>query len=116
MDKNSPGSADTPNPASTTQPDTTAGSGEHEVYGSDDIEQEARDRFAELKDKYAAASENVKNRYSAIKDRVSEVDYANYLDQGRDFVRKNPGKALLISVGVGFVIGMLLRRSRDDED
>ena len=28
----------------------------------------------------------------------------------------NPGKALLISVGVGFVIGLLLRRDDSEED
>ena len=35
-------------------------------------------------------------------------------DQVRSYVRSNPGKALLISVGVGFLVGLLLRR--DDSD
>jgi len=46
---------------------------------------------------------------------VSEVDYEALTDQVRSYVRSNPGKALLISVGVGFLVGMLLRRAGDDE-
>ena len=36
-------------------------------------------------------------------------------DQVRSYVRSNPGKALLISVGVGFLIGLLLRRDESEE-
>src|SRR5437763_5834273 len=35
-------------------------------------------------------------------------------DQVRSYVRSNPGKALLISVGAGFLIGLLLRRGDED--
>ena len=31
-----------------------------------------------------------------------------------DYVRENPGKSLLMAAGVGFVIGLLLRRGRED--
>jgi len=31
-----------------------------------------------------------------------------------DYVRENPGKSLLIAAGVGFVVGLLLRRNRED--
>jgi ElaB/YqjD/DUF883 family membrane-anchored ribosome-binding protein len=67
------------------------------------------------KDKYDAASDAMKNQYSRMRERVEDVDFGAIADQVRSYVRSNPGKALLISVGAGFLIGLLLRRG-DDED
>ena len=51
-----------------------------------------------------------------MREKVEDADFAEITDQVRGYVRSNPGKALLISIGVGFVIGLLLRRSDSDED
>jgi ElaB/YqjD/DUF883 family membrane-anchored ribosome-binding protein len=67
-----------------------------------------------VSDKYSAASDAVKNQYNRMREKVDDVDFGAITDQVRSYVRSNPGKALLISVGVGFLIGLLLRR--DDED
>jgi ElaB/YqjD/DUF883 family membrane-anchored ribosome-binding protein len=75
-------------------------------------------RFGRAKEfvnqKYEAASGAVRNAYSSTRERVEDVDFGAVTDQVRTYVRSNPGKALLISVGVGFLIGLLLRR--DDEE
>ena len=80
----------------------------------------AAGKFDKAKDfvneKYTAASEAVKERYTGVRDKVSEIDYAGAADQIRAYVKSNPGKALLMSIGVGFVVGLLLRRSDDDEE
>ncbi|HEY5609995.1 MAG TPA: DUF883 C-terminal domain-containing protein [Thermoanaerobaculia bacterium] len=68
-----------------------------------------------VSEKYSAASDAVKNKYTAVRQKVDETDFAEMTDKVREYVRSNPGKALLISVGVGFVIGLMLRRGRDDE-
>lgn len=65
-------------------------------------------------EKYEAATGAARNAYSSARERVEDVDFGAITDQVRTYVRSNPGKALLISVGVGFLIGLLLRR--DDED
>ena len=65
-------------------------------------------------EKYEAAAGAARNAYSSARERVEDVDFGAVSDQVRTYVRSNPGKALLISVGVGFLIGLLLRR--DDED
>lgn len=65
-------------------------------------------------DKYEDASGAVRDGYNAMRERVEDVDFGAITDQVRTYVRSNPGKALLISVGVGFLIGLLLRR--DDEE
>lgn len=83
-------------------------------------EKEAGGRFGRAKEfvgeKYASASDTVKEKYSAAREKVEELDFKAMTEQVRDYVRANPGKALLISVGVGFLIGLLLRRGDGDED
>jgi ElaB/YqjD/DUF883 family membrane-anchored ribosome-binding protein len=76
-------------------------------------------RFGKAKefvnDKYEAASDAMKNQYNRVREKVEDVDFGAITDQVRSYVRSNPGKALLISVGVGFLVGLLLRRDGDDE-
>lgn len=77
-------------------------------------------RFGRARDfvneKASAASDAMKNQYNRVREKVEDVDFDEITDQVRGYVRSNPGKALLISIGVGFVIGLLLRRSDEDED
>jgi len=65
-------------------------------------------------DKYNAASDAMRDKYNAAREKFEDADFGAILDQARSYVRSNPGKALLISVGVGFVIGLLLRRDEED--
>jgi ElaB/YqjD/DUF883 family membrane-anchored ribosome-binding protein len=69
-----------------------------------------------IDEKYSAASDAVKEKYSAVREKVDQIDFKGMTEQLRAYVRSNPGKALLISVGVGFVIGLLMRRSDVEED
>jgi ElaB/YqjD/DUF883 family membrane-anchored ribosome-binding protein len=68
-----------------------------------------------VNDKYSAASDAVKNQYNRAREKFDDVDFGAITDQVRSYVRSNPGKALLISVGVGFLIGLLLRRDDSEE-
>jgi ElaB/YqjD/DUF883 family membrane-anchored ribosome-binding protein len=80
--------------------------------------EDADSRFDKAKDfvneKYSAASDAVRNQYNRVREKVEDVDFGAITDQVRGYVRSNPGKALLISVGVGFLVGLLLRR--DDSE
>jgi len=67
-----------------------------------------------VSDKYSTASDAVKNQYNRVREKVEDVDFGAITDQVRTYVRSNPGKALLISVGVGFLIGLLLRRDNEE--
>ena len=92
--------------------ETTSGAGTGADAGTDS-------RFGKAKefvnDKYEAASDAMKNQYNRVREKVEDVDFGAITDQVRSYVRSNPGKALLISVGVGFLVGLLLRRD-DHED
>lgn len=80
---------------------------------------DASNRFGRAKDyasdKYRAASGAVRDGYNSVREKVDDVDFGAVTDQVRTYVRSNPGKALLISVGVGFVVGLLLRRDEDED-
>jgi ElaB/YqjD/DUF883 family membrane-anchored ribosome-binding protein len=86
--------------------------------GSEGAGGDASNRFGRAKDyaeeKYRAASGAMRDGYNNMREKVDEVDFGAITEQVRTYVRSNPGKALLISVGVGFLVGLLLRR--DDED
>jgi ElaB/YqjD/DUF883 family membrane-anchored ribosome-binding protein len=79
---------------------------------------EAAGRFGKAKEyvgqKYESASGAVRDSYNTVREKVEDVDFGAITDQVRTYVRSNPGKALLISVGVGFLIGLLLRRDDDE--
>ena len=76
-------------------------------------------RFGKAKDfvneKYEAASDFTRSQYNRAKEKIDDVDFGAITDQVRSYVRSNPGKALLISVGVGFLVGLLLRRDDNDD-
>lgn len=66
--------------------------------------------------RFGKAKEYVGSKYNELRERVDDVDMGAVTDQVRSYVRSNPGKALLISIGVGFVIGLLLRGGDEDEE
>jgi ElaB/YqjD/DUF883 family membrane-anchored ribosome-binding protein len=75
-------------------------------------------RFGKAKafvnDQYNAASDAARKGYNQMREKVEDVDFGAVADQVRSYVRSNPGKALLLSVGIGFVIGLLLRRDEEE--
>lgn len=75
--------------------------------GPDDAESDSR---------FGRAKDYMGSKYDEMRERVDDVDFGAVTDQVRTYVRSNPGKALLISIGVGFVIGLLLRGGDDDEE
>ena len=75
----------------------------------------AADDSSSTSGRFGRAREYMGNTYNNVRERVEDVDFGAVADQVRTYVRSNPGKALLISVGVGFAIGLLLRGG-DDED
>jgi ElaB/YqjD/DUF883 family membrane-anchored ribosome-binding protein len=97
--------------------ETTSGTPGMGTPGTD-AAAESDSRFGKAKDfvneKYSAASDFTKNQYNRVREKVEDVDFGAITDQVRSYVRSNPGKALLISVGVGFIVGLLLRSGDDD--
>ena len=66
--------------------------------------------------RFGKAKDWAGGKYNAMRERVEDVDFGAITDQVRSYVRSNPGKAVLLSIGVGFVIGLLLRGGEEDEE
>ena len=74
----------------------------------------AGDRMGRLKESVGSVADGVKARASALREKIRETDFDDVAENARGYVRDNPGKAIAIALGVGFVIGLLLRRRGDD--
>ena len=75
----------------------------------------AREGFGgRVKEKMGEVAEGVKSRAGAIRDKIRDTDWDEVTDKATDYVRQNPGKSLAIALGVGFALGLLLRRRSDD--
>ncbi len=55
-------------------------------------------------------SAEVKKGYSKVRARVDEVDVKEVRDDVIGYIRENPGKSVLIALGVGFALGFMVRR------
>ncbi len=88
--------------------------------GGDGADSDNAGRFNRAKeyvgDQYARASEKVREGYNTVREKVEDVDFGAIGDQVRSYVRSNPGKALLMSVGIGFLVGLLLRRTESEDE
>ncbi|HUO84147.1 MAG TPA: hypothetical protein VM534_03445, partial [Thermoanaerobaculia bacterium] len=60
------------------------------------------------RERYTAASDAARKQYESVRGRIEEAEMGEWLERTRQYVRDNPGKALLISVGIGFLVGLLL--------
>lgn len=86
----------------------------------------ARAEFARgterAKDTYRNAAESAREGYDQLRDNARE-GYGRLRDSAGNvtgeisaFVRDNPARAVLIAAAAGFLLGMLVRRGRNDYD
>ncbi len=79
-----------------------------ELYGrSREIVEEAYEKAKVQFDRLYA---EVKKGYAKLKAKVQEIDVKEVRDDVVDYIRRNPGKSILIAIGVGFAIGYMVRR------
>jgi ElaB/YqjD/DUF883 family membrane-anchored ribosome-binding protein len=71
------------------------------------------DRAGRLRERVGEVAGNVKARAGAIRDRIAETDWQDVQAGVKNYVRDNPGTSIGIALGVGFALGLLMRR-RDD--
>ncbi len=128
--------ADNVKPMSDRAKEAVAGAVEKTKHVVDDGLDNARDKFEEVVDELDGRYRKAASEVKRSAERMGEVAREKYqvaaqgaregyvkvrkdLDRvGADvseYVRENPGKSLLMAAGVGFVIGLLLRRPGRDE-
>jgi ElaB/YqjD/DUF883 family membrane-anchored ribosome-binding protein len=70
------------------------------------------DSYSRARDQFDDVSEDVRKNVKKTARRL-EQDYGPVWEDVRRYVRDNPGTALAISIGVGFLFGFLIRGSDD---
>jgi ElaB/YqjD/DUF883 family membrane-anchored ribosome-binding protein len=68
--------------------------------------------YTKARDQFDDVSEDVRKGAKTAARRL-EKDYGDLWTEARRYVRDNPGTALAISLGVGLLLGFLLRGSDD---
>ena len=93
-----------------------------EVYnGEDKIETDYATEFKaqaqeygqKLQEAAGKAKDFAAEKFNQAGDKLKELQNKNpqeLVDEAKDYVRKKPGEALLISAAVGLVVGLLLKR------
>ena len=79
------------------------------------LSQTAHDYGQKLTDVASQAKDYVADKVSVVGDKIKDLqnaDLGELAENAKDYARKNPGQALLISAGVGLVLGLILRGSR----
>jgi ElaB/YqjD/DUF883 family membrane-anchored ribosome-binding protein len=70
------------------------------------------DSYSKARDQFDDVSEDVRKGVKSAARRI-EKDYGDVWTEALRYVRENPGTAVAISLGVGFLFGFLIRGGDD---
>lgn len=76
---------------------------------------QAKEYGQKIADAAGQAKDYMSDKLSTGVDKLKDlqnVDVKQYADDAKEYAKKNPGQALLISAAVGFLLGILIRGSR----
>ena len=79
------------------------------------LSQTAQDYGQKLSEVATQAKDYVSDKVSVVGDKIKDLqnaDLGELAENAKEYARKKPGQALLISAGVGLLLGMILRGRR----
>jgi ElaB/YqjD/DUF883 family membrane-anchored ribosome-binding protein len=85
------------------------GAGERYQKVAEEMRREAERATQAAREKVDTAVAGIRQGYGKVSKQVGGL-----AEDVADYVRDNPGRSLLIAAGVGFLVGLLFRRSSDD--
>lgn len=80
----------------------------------DAVREATGDRMGKLKEKAGEVADAAKARASALRDKIRDTDWDDVTSNVTGYVRENPGRSVAIALGVGFALGLLLRKKGRD--
>ena len=98
---------------------TNNGSRESMILGSETKMSEFSDTTHEygrkIADAASRASDYIEEKAGVVGDKLKDLqgkDFRQITDEAKDYARRKPGQAILISAAAGLVLGFLLRNGR----
>lgn len=79
------------------------------------LSQTAQDYGQKITEAATQAKDYVTDKVSVVGDKIKELqnaDLAEVAENAKDYARKNPGQAILISAAAGLLLGLILRGGR----
>ena|SRR6185503_12089451 len=79
------------------------------------LSQTAQDYGHKISEAATQAKDYVTDKVSVVGDKLKELqnaDLAEVAENAKDYARKNPGQAILISAAAGLLLGLILRGGR----
>jgi ElaB/YqjD/DUF883 family membrane-anchored ribosome-binding protein len=79
------------------------------------LSQTAQDYGQKISEAASHAKEYVTDKVSVVGDKLKglqNADIGEVAENAKDYARKNPGQAILISAAAGLILGLVLRGSR----
>lgn len=99
-------------PTSTTPTSGSTGTGTGTATA---LSQTAQDYGHKISEAASHAKDYVSDKVSAVGGKLKELqnaDLGEITENAKDYARKNPGQAILISAAAGLVLGLILRGRR----
>ena len=110
----STGTTGTSNDRSSTVPGST-GLGSTGTGAAPGIAKAAREYGEKISEAATQAKDYVSDKMTVVGDKVKDLqntDLAEIAENAKDYARKNPGQAILISAAAGLLVGLILRGRR----
>lgn len=98
----------------TTGTSSTSGTGTGTGTGTA-LSQTAQDYGRKISEAAAHAKDVVSDKVSVVSDKIKELqnaDLGELAENAKNYARQKPGQALLISAGVGLLLGLIIRGRR----
>ena len=91
---------------------TNQGNGGFGTGQATGLAQTAQQYAGKVSDVATQAKDYVTDKVNVMSDKIKDIDFAELTENAKDYARKNPGQAILISAGVGLLLGILVRGRR----
>ena len=79
---------------------------------SSGLAQTAQDYAGKVSEAATQARDFVTDKVSVVGDKIKDLDFAQMTEDCKQYARQNPGQAMLISAGIGLLLGVLVRGRR----
>jgi ElaB/YqjD/DUF883 family membrane-anchored ribosome-binding protein len=99
----------------TSQPGSQSGLGSQSGSATGTASALAQEYGGKISDAASQAKDFVSDKISVVGDKIKDLqnaDFAEMAENAKDYTRKNPGQAILISAAAGLLVGLILRGRR----